>query len=191
MDELLTDLKSYDNHKASRHEAKAGGGGRKVEEVILGRSCAGRGGLQGFSLQREGKVFKRRDVARSMFPSEGREPSMSWTGGGRRMMRRKGAKSSLAAAVRPGGAGQPWEGTMWRGPSVFLRWKAVHGQVPAPGEPGDGAVLSLVAAGPTTAPRCVSRGGRAGFPLCGAGSRLNNEPSRLGLSLHCGRELFT
>ena len=32
---------------------------------------------------------------RSMFPSKGREPSMSWTGGGRR---KKGAKSSLGSS---------------------------------------------------------------------------------------------
>lgn len=108
-------------------------------------------------------------------------------------MMRKGAKSSLAAAVRPGGAGQPWEGgTVWHGPSVFLRWKVVRGRVPAPEEPGDGVLLSLVVASSTTAPQCMSREGEpAGFPLRGAGSRLNNEPSRLGLSFHCGRELFT
>lgn len=53
MDELLTDLKSYDKHKAFSREAKAGGrlqgeaGGRKVERVILGRRrCAGEGRLQ-------------------------------------------------------------------------------------------------------------------------------------------------
>lgn len=36
MDELLTDLKLYDNHKASRHEAKAGG--RLQGEVEAERS---------------------------------------------------------------------------------------------------------------------------------------------------------
>lgn len=100
MDELLTDLKSYDKHKAFRHEAKAGGrlqgeveAERSSKLFWVGEDVQAKADSSGLSLRGEGKVFKRRDVVKSMFLSKGREPSMSWTGGGRR---RKGAESSLS-----------------------------------------------------------------------------------------------
>lgn len=87
------------NIKHSDSEAKAGG--RLQGEVEAERSnklfwaggdVQAKADSSGLSLQGEGKVFERRDVVRSVFPSKGREPSVSWTGDGRR----KGAESSLS-----------------------------------------------------------------------------------------------
>lgn len=103
MGELLTDLKSYDKREASRREAKAGGrlqgdveAGGSSKLFWVGGDVQARADSSGFSLQGEGKAFKRRDVARRVFPSKGREPSVSWTAGGKRS--RKRAKSSLTSS---------------------------------------------------------------------------------------------
>lgn len=74
MDELLTDLKSYDKHKAFRREAKAGGR------------------LQGeMEAERSNKLFwaEEEDVQAKAGSSGFREPFVSWTGDEKRMMRRK------------------------------------------------------------------------------------------------------
>lgn len=72
MDELLTDLKSYDKHKALRREAKAAG--RLQGETEAERSSKlfwAEEDVQAKWVQLgwEGKAFKRRDVSRSAFPS--------------------------------------------------------------------------------------------------------------------------
>lgn len=80
MDELLTDLKLYDKHKAFSREAKAGGrlrGGEEATErlsklfwageMVLARQTPG-----GSAYKRKGRAgpgFTWRDVARSVFPS--------------------------------------------------------------------------------------------------------------------------
>lgn len=69
----------------------------------------------GFSLQGEGKVFTRRDVVRSMFPSKGREPSVSCTSGGRR----EGAKSGPSSGSEARRSGAALGGDNVVGPKWF------------------------------------------------------------------------
>lgn len=176
MDELLTDLKLSDKHKAFSREAKAGGrlrrGGEEATErlsklfwageTVLGRqtpagsACRGKG--------RAGPGFTWRDVARSVFPS------------GRRRRRRKGSERSP-------GSGRIWDERAALGGDnvVGLRWFPPVGSAPgesasAWGEAGD--VLGIVSGscGPICSPpvHMAREGEPAGFPLRGAGSRVNN-----------------
>lgn len=160
MDELLTDLKLYDKHKAFRHEAKAGGrlqgeveAERSSKLFWVGRDVQARADFGGFSLQGEGKAFKRRDAARSLFPSKGREPSVSWTAGGKR--RRKRAKSSLNSSGEARRSGAALGGGNVMGPKWFPPVGSGQRESASAGAAGD---VSGIVSG-SCSPGCGSPGG--------------------------------
>lgn len=144
MDELLTDLKSYDKHKAFTHEARAG---RRLQGEVeaerssklfwVGGDAQARADSSGFSLRGEGKAFKRRDVVRSVFPSKGREPSLSWTAGGKR--RRKRAKSSLNSSGEARSSGAALGGGSVMGPKWFPPVGSGQRESASAGAAGDGS----------------------------------------------------
>lgn len=85
MDELLTDLKSYNKHKAFRREAKAGGrlqGEMEAErssKLFWAKDVQAKAGSSGFS-EGKGRPSRGGMCLRSVVPSKCREPFVSCSG---------------------------------------------------------------------------------------------------------------
>lgn len=133
MDELLTDLKSYDNHKASRREAKAGGRLQGEVEAERSRKLFWAGDVQA-EVGSRGSAYGGREGLQEERCGEEHVPIKGQ--GALHVLARwweeeeddeEGGQVQPCSSGEAGRSGAALERTVWHGPSVFLQWKVVRG----------------------------------------------------------------